>query len=148
MYFRDERCVFVADSAGRAATIVAWLGGHGIAADVMNELTWGGFEGLTALVPGKLSLRGLEVWVKNSDDAERARQLMAAYAQEIAEQRAQRASREGNVEAICEDCGSASPFPAAEQGTIQNCPKCGAMLDVPDPDEDRAIGEPEEGNEQ
>jgi hypothetical protein len=34
------------------------------------------------------------------------------------------------VEATCEECGKTAAFPAAQRGTVQNCPNCGAFLDV------------------
>jgi hypothetical protein len=109
----------------------------------MNELTYGGFEGLTAILPGKLSLRGIEVWVTDLADADQARQLLAERAAEMQA----KANRTGTVEARCEECGIVSTFPAAEQGTIQYCPRCAATMDVPDPDDDWDVGEPAEGDE-
>lgn len=139
MYYRDPKCVFVeGESLARANLVVGWLAGHGIAAEVMNELTYGGFEGLTAILPGKLSLRGIEVWVSDPADADRARRLLADRAAELEA----KANRTGTAEATCEECGAVSTFPAAEQGTIQDCPRCGAMLDVPDTEDDWDVGEP------
>src|SRR5690242_5389848 len=103
MYYRDPKCVFVeGESLARANLVVGWLAGHGIAAEVMNELTYGGFEGLTAMLPGKLSLRGIEVWVTDPADADRARQLLAQQAAEVEA----KANRTGTVEATCEECGT------------------------------------------
>src|SRR5206468_3082965 len=90
--------------------------------------------------PGKLSLRGLEVWVANPDDADRARQLIAENAEEL---QAKRGDRTGDVEARCEECETATIFPAADAGTVQKCPNCGAYLDVPGADEEWDVGEPE-----
>ncbi len=141
MYYRDPKCVFVeVESMARANLVAGWLAGHGIAAEVMNEMTYGGFEGLTAMLPGKLSLRGIEVWVTDPADADRARQLLAERAAELEA----KANRTGTVEAKCDECGTVSTFPAAEQGTIQDCPHCGAMLDVPDPDDEWDVGEPDD----
>jgi Putative prokaryotic signal transducing protein len=141
MYYRDPKCVFVeGESLARANLVVGWLAGHGIAAEVMNELTYGGFEGLTAMLPGKLSLRGIEVWVTDPADADRARQLLAQQAAEVEA----KANRTGMVEATCEECGTPSTFPAAEQGTIQDCRHCGAMIDVPDPEGEWDVGEPDD----
>jgi hypothetical protein len=139
MYYRDPKCVYVADTIGLAHTIVGCLSAQGIRAEVMNEMTLGGFEGLTALLPGKLSLRGLEVWVIDPADVGRARQMLAEWDAEASA----KARRPGTVEATCEECGAVATFQATEQGTIQNCLQCGAMLDVPDPDDDWDVGEPE-----
>jgi hypothetical protein len=145
VYYRDPKCVHVDDNLARANLVAAWLGSQGIPADVMNELTLGGFEGLVSILPSKLSFRGVEVWVKDPADADRARQLLAEHAAEL---QAAKANRTGTVEAVCEECGEATIFPAAEQGTIQTCPHCGALLDVPDPDADwgdEDFGEDEAG---
>src|SRR5437762_4778460 len=133
MYYRDPKCVHVDDNLAHAQVVVGWLGAHGIEAEVMNEMTLGGFEGLVSILPSKLSFRGVEVWVNDPADADRARQLIADHAAEL---QATRASRTGEVEAVCEECGQTTTFTAAEQGTVQQCPHCGAYLDVPDPGEE------------
>jgi len=143
MYYRDPKCVHVDDNLARANLIVGYLGSHGIPAEVMDEMTLGGFEGLVSFLPAKLSLRGVEVWVKNPADADRARQLLAEQQAEIAA----KANRTGTVQAVCEECGTTATFPASAQGTIQDCPNCGAMLDVPDPDQEWDVGEPADGDE-
>jgi hypothetical protein len=144
MIYRDPKCVHADNNLAKARLIAGWLESQGIPADVMDEMTLGGFEGLVSILPSKLSIRGVEVWVIDPADADRARQLLAERAEELAA----KASRTGTVEAACEECGAVSAFPAAEQGTIQNCPRCGASMDVPDPDEDWDVGVPESGGEE
>jgi hypothetical protein len=139
MIYRDPRCVHVDDSLAHANLVVVWLESQGIFAQVMNELTLGGFDGLVSILPNKLGIRGVEVWVDDPANAERARQMLAEHAELLVS----KAARSGNVDALCEECGATSTFPAAEQGTIQDCPHCGAMLDVPDADGDWDVGEPE-----
>src|SRR5438132_6902071 len=112
MYYRDPKCVHVDDNLAHAQVVASWLGSQGIPSEVMNELTLGGFEGLVSILPSKLSFRGVEVWVNDPADADRARQLIAEHAAEL---QATRANRTGEVEAICEECGQATTFPAAEQ---------------------------------
>ena len=34
------------------------------------------------------------------------------------------------IESECEECGASSEFPASQDGTTQNCPKCHAFMDV------------------
>ena len=53
----------------------------------------------------------------------------------------------------CEECGRASEWPASQMGTTQDCPHCGAYMDIPDPEEnwdeaDFEEGEGEEGKEE
>jgi Putative prokaryotic signal transducing protein len=136
MYYRDPKCVFVGDILGLAHAVVAHLSGHGIEAQVMNEMTLGGFEGLTAWLPGKASLRGLEVWVVNPNDAERARRIIAENDEELKRAQDSRSRRTDPVTAICEECGHSATFPPSEQGTVQDCPHCGQYIDVPDLESD------------
>jgi hypothetical protein len=136
MYYRDPKCVFVGDNVGIAHAVVAHLGSHDIEAQVMNEMTMGGFEGLTAWLPGKASLRGLEVWVVNPDDAEHARRIIAENDEELKRAQSSRARRTEPVSAICEECGQSATFPPSEQGTVQDCPHCGKYMDVPDLESD------------
>jgi hypothetical protein len=43
------------------------------------------------------------------------------------------AERERDViEAVCEECGKTSYFGATKNGTVQDCPHCGAYMDVGD----------------
>jgi hypothetical protein len=141
MFHRDPKCVHVDYNLAHAQLVVGWLGSHGIAAEVMNEMTLGGFEGLVSILPSKLSFRGVEVWVNNPADADRARQLIADHAAEL---QASRGNRTGEVEAVCEECDQPTTFPASEQGTVQQCPHCGAYVDVPGADDEWDVGEPED----
>jgi hypothetical protein len=147
MYYRDPKCVFVGDNLGVAHALVAFLAGREIEAQVMNELTMGGFEGLTAWLPGNASLRGLEVWVVNPDDAERARQIIAENDEELKRAQSSRIQRTEPVTAICEECGKSATFPPSEQGTVQDCPHCGKYMDVPDSEDDLGDSDDEEISE-
>ncbi|MGL6094264.1 MAG: hypothetical protein ACRC7O_00500 [Fimbriiglobus sp.] len=134
MPYRDPKCVYVADDFGTAGLVVSWLAGLGIEAMIMDEATLGGLEGLTAWAPGRVSTRGLEVWVKDPDTAADARTQLDAKAAEIAAMKAARAARVGTVTAICEECGGRTEFPMSVAGRTENCPHCRAYIDVPDPD--------------
>jgi hypothetical protein len=74
-----------------------------------------------------------QVWVERAD-AERARTCILKY-------EADRREREGvghsidddtPVQVVCEDCAKPSTFPASQLGTLQDCPHCGAYVDVGD----------------
>jgi ribosomal protein S27E len=128
--YRDPRCVFVGESAAQAETVAAYLSGQGIAAEVIEPNTLGGLDGLNFFTG--IGARGLEVWVHDPAAVPRARELLEAQAESLA----QREARTGFVETECEECGARVKFPASEAGTVQDCPNCGAYLDVPDPDAD------------
>lgn len=133
MIYRDPKCVFVGDKMGLAEVVATWLREHDIPAQVMNPRTLGGLQGLTPWSSTGVSAAGIEVWVLDPADAERARQLVAEHEQARAAQ-AELAASSGPAEAVCEECGKTSTHPAAQRGTVQECPHCGEYLDVPDAD--------------
>lgn len=60
-------------------------------------------------------------------DAERATTVIREHER----LKAERSSAQGaEVEATCEECGKTAWFPAAQRGTVQTCPGCGAFMDV------------------
>jgi hypothetical protein len=132
MIHRDPRCVFVADSMAIAVVTATWLTDNGIPARVMDLMTLGGFEGLTAWLPG-VSARGIEVWVDDPAQVAEAQELLAEHQAAVAQKAAQ-AQRQGPIEVLCEECGQRSTFPGSQYGTTQECPHCGEYLDVVDPD--------------
>jgi hypothetical protein len=131
---RDPRCIFVTDHPGEADVVVIWLGQQEIAAQVMNRNTMGGLEGLTPWVG--VSARGIEVWVKDADDASRAGQLLAAHHALQAGKAPESTTPRGPVNVLCEECGASVAFPGADHGSVQDCPECGAFIDVLDGDEE------------
>jgi hypothetical protein len=113
-----------------AVVTASWLTANGIPAQVMDQMTLGGFEGLTALWP-TVSTRGVEVWVNDPKQIEEARRALAEHEAELARQVAERGER-ASVEVTCEECGKSSNFPGDQYGTTQTCPHCGAYIDVTD----------------
>lgn len=128
---RDRRCVFVANNMAAAVVTATWLTEKGLPAQVMDQMTLGGLEGLTALAPG-ISARGVEVWVDNPDHIPDASKLLAEHAASIA-QRETEAQLRAPVEVVCEECGKKNLFPANQIGTVQDCPHCGEYLDIEEP---------------
>ncbi len=59
-------------------------------------------------------------------------------------------SRGAELETTCEECGQSITFPAAQRGTVQDCPHCGAFLDVggTEPSGDWDESEDQEDNEE
>lgn len=149
---RDPRCVLVVKDRVAAEAVAAWLADKGFPAElaVVGEIAApvGGL-GLEEVPPPELEVR-----VVNPDHAEPARQAITEQREALAEARAvaeRRAQRTGTVTATCEECGKPSEWPAAEMGTTQDCPHCGAYMDIPDPDDnwdgvDFEAGEAEDGD--
>ena len=121
MPYRDPRCVFVASSFNQADVVAAWLQGHGIATEVMNRETMGGL-----VSPVLMGVTGVEVWVMDPAFAPEGIRLLGEHALELRVQKPDGPP----VEVACEECGKTSTFPAEERGSVQNCPHCGAYLDV------------------
>jgi len=135
MIYRDPKCVFVGKDGASANLIAGILIGAGFPAEVMNEATLGGFEGITGLVPG-YSHKGVEVWVVDPGHIEPAKQLLDEEMKTIDAAKEKRANRTGTISAECEECGRASDWPAPSMGTTETCPHCGAYMDIPDPDDE------------
>jgi hypothetical protein len=68
-----------------------------------------------------------------AQDAERARRLLLEW-EARERKKAQEAEASPPIEAVCEECGSRSSFPAAQRGSVQQCPQCGAYVDVGEDD--------------
>jgi hypothetical protein len=128
MLNRDRRCVFVGDTMAAAVVTATWLTSQGIGAQVMDMMTLGGLEGLTGWAPG-ISARGMEVWVDDPTRADEAREILAEHQASRAEHAAA-AEQRGPVTVACEECGRTSIFPPNQYGTTQDCPHCGAYMDV------------------
>jgi hypothetical protein len=116
--------VFVAENERVAQAMVALLAGEGI------DATAGPITGAASAE--------LEIRVTDPSRVVAAKALVASAMTEAATRAAgdKRAARSGTVTSTCEECGKASEWPASAMGTTQDCPACGAYMDIPDPDED------------
>jgi len=73
-----------------------------------------------------------QVWIERTD-IERTRPVLIEYDRWNAQRRATEGGTRdagAQVEAVCEECGERSMFPATQEGTTQSCPRCGAYVDV------------------
>jgi len=130
MVYRDPKCVYVTDSPGVADVLVNFLEHEGIPAKVMDRTTLGGLLGLTVWSNSAVSSLGLEIWVHDEKDGVRARNLLAEFEAAEAHRSANRDAG-GPVDAQCEECDRFSTFDGKYRGTVQDCPHCGAFMDVP-----------------
>jgi rRNA maturation protein Nop10 len=146
----DPRTVFVADSRPVAERVIELLAANNIVAEhgTSGPHLEAGLFGATETVPAE----AFPVLVTDPKQADEARELLNLAVNKALVQSAQakRAARTGTVQATCEECGHVSEWPATAMGTTETCPKCGAYMDVPDPDDDWSgvdFGAPEEDNE-
>jgi hypothetical protein len=147
MIDRDAKCVFVANTLGEAEAATTWLDGEGIAAQVVDVNAVGGLDGLAALSPTGVGQRGIEVWVNDAADIERARALLTEHDTAMQAKAKVRADDATPVDVVCEECGKSTTFLAAQRGSVQSCSACGAFLDVPGDDEDWSEAEAAEEGE-
>lgn len=133
---RHPQTILVAEEFSTANALAEWLTEKGFPAEVVRPsaaATPGDSLGLSPEIGS-----GIEVRVLSVEHVEPAKQAIDEQKAAIAEIRAReekRAARTGTVEAVCEECGKSSTWPASQMGTTQDCPHCGAYMDIPDPDE-------------
>lgn len=133
LMLRDPKCVFVGASMADAETMAGWLRKKRVSVRVKEALRFSGLD-------------GVEVWVVNADDIERAKGLVSKFDQPQSDNaRLGEATLgdETSILAFCEDCGRATNFPSKLRGTIDNCPQCGHFMDVIDTDGESEQGEME-----
>jgi hypothetical protein len=130
MALRDPFAAYNAGSNVEAHIVCGLLQDAGIEALVIEDVSqvgvWAG--GTVA------ELHKPQVWIERAD-IDRARPVLTDYERRSAERRAaERGEREAGppVEVVCEECGKRCEFPAAQKGTVQNCPHCRAYVDVGD----------------
>jgi hypothetical protein len=71
-----------------------------------------------------------QVWIER-EDIDRAKPVLDEYERRSADRRKEEADAPP-VEVVCGECGQGSTFPAAQKGSVQNCPHCHAYVDVGD----------------
>jgi hypothetical protein len=108
---------------------------------VRNALIQSGVEAYVTedVSPGGIWWGGLiseihkpQVWVERAD-IERAKPVLDAFESRAAELRDAGAEVDAAgtpIATVCEECGGQASFPVAQRGSVQQCPHCGAYLDV------------------
>ena len=132
MALRDPFAAYNASSNVEAHMICGLLIDAGIEAVVIEETPQAGAWGWL----GPLSeMHKPQVWIERAD-IERAAPVLTDYEKRAAERRKADQGTSGvagpSVEVVCEGCGKRSEFPAAQKGSVQSCPHCGAYVDVGD----------------
>jgi hypothetical protein len=114
-------CIRSTASLEEASIIVAWLATQGVEAQIADP----GNPGVMAF--GVTDPEGIEIYVKDEETAQTARKLLKEHDQEKG-----KAHHPGSVEMTCDSCGTKTRFSADTRGTTQECPECGAYMDVPE----------------
>jgi hypothetical protein len=131
MPLQEPVAVYTAANNVEAHVICNILRDEGVEAHVTDDVSQAGVW-MLGLLPG---IHRPQVWIDRSN-VDRAKPILEDYEDRLLER--QEADRqdlvagEATVEADCEECGRSSDFPAAQRGTVQDCPHCGAYVDVGD----------------
>jgi len=128
MSLRDPVAVYNARNNMEAHLARNALTAAGVQAFVTEDLSPVGGS-LAGLLP---EIHKPQVWVERAD-ADRTRPILEEFERRAAELRNASEGavpRGAPVEVLCEDCGERTSFPAAQRGSVQECPHCGAFLDV------------------
>jgi hypothetical protein len=134
MALENPVAVYNAANNIEAHLVKLWLVESGIEAFVLEDLSTAGIWMFGALP----EIHKPQVWVSKSDE-DRARPILDEYEADLAERK--RASQSTGsesglpIEVVCDECDQKSLFPANQRGTIQDCPACGAFVDVGEVDE-------------
>lgn len=112
-------CVRRAYTLEEASIIVAWLAEQGIEAKIADP----GNPGVMAF--GITDTEGIEVYVKDQATADKALSLLKKHQEQHGHDVVG-----PEIEMTCDACGRKLHFPAGAKGTTQECPECGAHVDV------------------
>jgi hypothetical protein len=128
MALRDPVAVYNAADNMQAIFVRDALIAAGVDAFVIEDVsqvgTWVG-----GLVP---EIHKPQVWVERTE-IERAKPVLDEFerrANELRDARAEAGAIGPAIEVVCEECGRPASFPAAQEGSVQQCPHCGEYIDV------------------
>jgi hypothetical protein len=128
MPLRDPIAVYNAASNLEAIFLRDALIAAGVNAFVIEDVsqigTW-----LGGLIP---EIHKPQVWVERTD-TERAKPVLDDFerrSNELREPEAEGGAPGAVIEVICEECRRPASFPAAQRGSVQQCPQCRAYVDV------------------
>ena len=129
MALRDPIAVYNAANNAEAQFLAIMLNNAGVEAMAVDDVSYVGVWAFGFLP----EINRPKVWVER-EAVDRTKPILEEYEQQLADRRAKdRQSSDlsqGPIDVLCEECGEHSEFPAAQNGTTQNCPHCGAYVDV------------------
>lgn len=112
-------CIRKAGTLEEASIIVAWLADQGVEAHIADADNPG------VIAFGITDPEGIMVFVKDQATAERAGTLLMDHDNEH-----ESTETGGDVDVTCDACGETFHCDADMTGKTQECPKCGAYVDV------------------
>ncbi len=141
MALRDPVAVYHAANNDEVYLVQNALADGGIEAFVAEDNSQAGTLAL-GLIP---ELHKPQVWIERAD-IDRAKPILDEFERRKAELQTVDGEVTGpDIEAACEECGGQASFPASQKGSVQQCPHCGAYVDVgvDEADDDWGDAEPE-----
>ncbi len=124
MELTDPIVAYTAAGNLEAHLVVDLLSANGVNAHVVEDIS-----GLSLSLFGTISqVHKPQVFIERSD-TEKAAELLREFDAKKHE-RLQQLADAPPLTAECGECGTKSEFPASQDGTVQNCPKCFAFMDV------------------
>jgi hypothetical protein len=146
MPLRDPVAIYTAANNVEAHLICEALHNAGIDAhpveDVSQVGTW--MFGLVS------QIHKPQVWIERAD-VETAKPILEEYERRAKATRDANNAKRGSSDTIvvvCEDCGKGWRYPIEQEGSVQNCPFCGAYVDVEEASPDEDWGESEDDDAQ
>jgi len=124
MALRDPFAAYNAANNLEAHLVCNLLNDAGIESFVIEDLSQVGVW-LGGLIP---EIHKPQVWIERAD-IEKVKPLLEEYERRGAERQREQANAPP-IEVVCEECGKRSSFPATQEGSLQDCPHCGASVDV------------------
>ncbi len=124
MELKNPIVAYVAEGNIEAHSIVDWLRSNGVGAYAVEDNS-----GASLWAFGRISqFHKPKVWI-DEPDADKAKGLLDQFEKR---KRARHADIDASpsIASKCEECGESSQFPASQNSTTQNCPKCHAFMDV------------------
>jgi DNA-directed RNA polymerase subunit RPC12/RpoP len=141
MPLRDPVAIYVPASNMEAHLICEALHNAGIDAHAVEDVsqvgTW--MFGLVS------QIHKPQVWVERAD-VKAAKPILEEYERRAKVNRDAKNAKRGSpdmIEVVCEECGRSSRFPIEQEGSVQDCPHCGAYIDVEEAGSDDDWGEPD-----
>jgi hypothetical protein len=126
---RDPIAVYDAATNVEAQLIKLALNEAGVEAFAAEDVSTAGIW-MFGTLPG---INKPQVWI-SSEDRDRALAVLQEYERGNAERYRAAGQRKRHlgpeIEVLCEDCGRTAKFPSSQHGSIQDCPHCGAYVDV------------------
>lgn len=136
MSTRAPSCVLITDNRLAADLVAAMLNNNGIMAEIKTHMKESDGLVLTPFANSNMSDH-LEIHVADLEQVQEAEELIAAN-EELVAQTAEKLSAPPPEDVIvaCEACGKSTLFAGALQGSVQDCPECGAYMDIPGGEEE------------